>query len=708
VHEIYRDLTSPQIEAAEANDAVLVLAGAGTGKTKTLVAACARRIIKDDMLPSKICVVTFTNEAARGMKRRLEDIVGPARCPTAMGTFHSIALRQLRYNPEVAGLRPGFHVVSPQDVRPLAREVLLREGVVDGDEKLLSSTVNDFLAFVSILKANMVTPEDLEARDGEPEFPLDPMNPDFSLTPVPGYKREDMPAIVRRVYGPYQEFMTSKNLADFDDLLLWVTVMMVRSPEYRQFCSSRYEALLVDEFQDVNLVQYVWTKSMASSHGQIFVVGDDGQSIFGWRGSKVEFIRNFATKDYPSARFIVLDKNFRSTTHILDCGNKVLRNDPQSLDKSLSSDFGPGLEPVIRGFNTDDEEAQFVATEVMRLSNAGHRMSDVAVLYRTNRIGCKIESELSRLGLPSHTVDGFSFWERTEIKMAISVVAVINLWDSKQSDIYAARTINIPSRGVGDVSIELIKDYARNHGVPFTRACGDVVEKRLLKGRALKGVAEWLDRMETLREEGVTGLHVARQLYAGLEGLGYLQYLKDLADEETPRKVSDDEASVAAERLGNLSDLHQVASMCQNFEDLHERILVSVRSNVAADAVTLMSVHSSKGLEFETVFMVGVDDGIFPNYRADVAEEWRLAYVGITRAKRNLTLTWCRRRMGEISGPSNILKHLPTGSIMVKGVSYRDDGSQGYERTSAEARNNPFMKMSAHGRNPIRFPRMTG
>lgn len=704
VDELYRGMTSAQASAARADGYVLALSGAGTGKTKTMVTAAARRILVDGVNPQRLCIVTFTNEAARGMRARLEQSVGAQRVPQAMGTFHAIALRQLRAFPQAAGLGKGFHVVDPDDMKVLASE-FLHETQAFGvrDARPSSAEVAEFLEYVSILKSNIVLPENLTGEGGAPVISINPMDRDCTLFPLPEFKVcENLPDVMMASYGPFLDRMSQRNMADFDDLLLWVTVGLRDNEEYRRRMAAEFDAVMVDEFQDVNLLQYEWARLMAQDHGQLLVVGDDGQAIFGWRGADPRYIREF-TRRFEGAQMFVLDKNFRSTNHILDCGTAVLAHDTDSLKRDLKSDYGPGKPVEVRGFESSTAEAAYVASMVSRALMNGTPATEIAVLYRTNTMSLKIEMALSQLGITSEVVKSRSIYQRPEVKMAMAFLSVVAFNENFQSDVFASRCINVPARGVGQTSIDGIRDLAASRGIPFLTACRVGLEEGLFKKAAARGISDFLETMAQIRAavEENKGATVGDVLRTTLHQSGYLPSLSALANPNTARKKTDDSPERAAERLEVLTLLCDIADDFESIEQLHETLTLNSSEKGRDGGVKLMTAHSSKGLEYQNVFLIGMEKGTFPLERrdsgeGDINEECRLGYVALTRAKTDLTVTWCQSRMERTCGPSKFLDWLPKGSIVSRGIPFA--GGQSH-RTSAHSQfmARPSVRMRAYG-----------
>lgn len=667
--DIFDGVTAAQRDAACANGYVLGLAGAGTGKTTTLTTTVARRIMIDGCRPSRILVTTFTNEAARTMKSRIADKVGASNVPTSIGSFHSLALRQLRENPALAGLDEGFSIIDPEDLVSAANTLFLQLGVF-GKELPTRDFLRDFLNYISILKANLIVPADLDGND--PAI-IDPMHPGCKLHPLPTYDDNRMPGFVKSLYPVFHDYIRSMNHADYDDLLLWVTRRLVDDPEYRFMMSSRYDAIIIDEFQDVNRAQFEWSRAMASASGQLFAVGDDGQAIYVWRGAHTAYIREFASI-FPGSTVIPLERNFRSTGHILSCANALLRQDSKSVPKELYTTAGDGQEVTVRGYENDRDEAQGVASEIYRLLGTGTPAREIAVLYRTNRQGHAVDRALSTLSVPTVVVGGVNFYSRFEIRVALSVLALASFGDTRQGDPYFERVCNVPSRGLGRVSVAKLKDFAHGKGLSLM-AAARLKPLAGKAGTALNSFVEIIDQVAAFQSGTLS-----ERLAYGVAVLGYEQALQEVANydvtssiQEGQKDITRDDVQEAASRLANLDELYDHARECDSLLELLDRVALQSR-RVTEEAVRLMSVHSSKGLEFTHVYLVGFDQGVFPSPRSDNDEEARLAYVAFSRAKRHMTVSWTRVRYGRPTGPSEFLEALPANARHLEGISIEPEG----------------------------------
>jgi DNA helicase-2/ATP-dependent DNA helicase PcrA len=612
---------------------LLVVAGAGSGKTRVLTHRIAHLIRNHDVSPFAILAITFTNKAADEMKQRVAALVGPVAQKMWVSTFHSACVRMLRRDAPRLGYPSSFTIYDQADAVRLTGYVIRDLGL--DPKRFPPRTVH---AAVSAAKNDHVS--------------------------APQYAERATGSIFDRkiadVYREYQNRLQRAGAMDFDDLLM-VTVEVLRTqPEALAHYRERFQHILVDEYQDTNRVQNELVLQLAGGHRNVCVVGDSDQSIYQFRGADIRNILEFE-EAFPDATVIVLEQNYRSSQTILDAANAVIANNLGRKPKELWTDSGAGS--LIIRYHADDEgdEAQWVAHEISRLHDEGDRWGDVAVFYRTNAQSRVLEESLMRLGIPYKVVGGTRFYDRREIKDALAYVrAVVNPID----EVSVKRVLNVPKRGVGDGTIGRLDVWANAHDVPFIEALRRS-EEAGVTSRAQRGIDEFLALLDELTELAPEG--PAPLLEAVVTRTGYAAELQA-------------EHSVEAE--GRLENLAELIGSAQEFDDVNaflEQIsLVADTEEVEADVddstVTLMTLHAAKGLEFPSVFMIGMEDGVFPHLRSlgepvQLEEERRLCYVGITRARQRLYLShaWSRMLYGSTlyNPPSRFLDEIPSQLVQI-------------------------------------------
>ena len=636
-HAALSDLIERQLEAAQATGPVLVLAGAGTGKTKTLTAAVINRIHACGISPSRILAVTFTNKAAGEMVARIRAGLGEEAAPHWIGTFHGLAARQLRIEPEVAGLRPGFDILDADDSRRIVKRIMKGLNLAAGDEGLQigRDPLKVMCNRLSKFKDNLITPEDapahVAAMIAEAQRSGMPVDPDGLRASV-------------RVYADYQRTLRDGNAADFGDLLLWPTLALARNSDYRRRWSERFDVLLADEYQDVNAAQYQWLRLLSGEHQQLFAVGDDDQSVYSFRGADIQYIRRF-TRDFPNARQIRLEENFRSTGHILAAANAVISRDRNRLGKTLYTRKPIGDRIEVVPCRNAEAEALGIVTEIQRRHAEGLAWSDFAILYRSNALSREFEEALMRARIPYVLVGDVGFYERAEIKDVLALLRLCATPDDRQSDEAFRRVINVPARGFGAKALQEVENEAAWRQVPLLAALETAAlppktrSAGLAFADAIKGVAK--DRAATLADE------ISRLL----DATGYRAMLRDSKAETTEG------------RLENVQELIALAGSFHTARELldHAALSTSGPKEGNADQVRLMTLHKGKGLEFPHVFLPAWEAGSFPPDYGDLSEERRLAYVAITRGMRRVTITHCDFRRGYTS-PSCFIADLPPES----------------------------------------------
>ncbi|MDR1209615.1 MAG: UvrD-helicase domain-containing protein [Clostridiales bacterium] len=631
-------LNPPQREAAETTDgAVLILAGAGSGKTRVITHRAAQ-LIKLGVSPFNILCITFTNKAAREMKERVEALT-PSGSQIWVSTFHSLCVRILRREIAKIGYDKSFTIYDADDSERLMKRTLKELNVSD---KLFPP--RSVMSAVSALKDELVPPQVYEKR--------------AALNAREG--------VVARVYALYQKRLQENNALDFDDLIFKTVELFLSRPDALNAHQERFRYIMVDEYQDTNTAQYTLVRLLSKKYGNLCVVGDDDQSIYAWRGANIRNILDFE-KDYPDAKIVKLEQNYRSTRTILSAANAVISRNASRKDKRLWSEGGAGQPVVVWQGSNEREEAEYVADTIEKhRRQQDWRFADFAVLYRTNSQSRAIEDGFVRRGVPYRVYGGTRFYDRKEIRdVAAYLRAVYNPADS----VSLRRIINTPRRGIGDASLERVEEYAAESGVPLIDALADA--GRILgspaKASKILAFVAMMDRLRDLSNE-LSVSDFIRHL------LGMTGYAAELEAQNTDE---------ARDRLDNIDEFIGKAVEFERSADtpllsafLEEVALVADIDayEAGADAVSLMTLHSAKGLEFPAVFITGFEDGLFPSYRAqtsgdvkDLEEERRLCYVGITRAKSELYLTMAveRSRNGQTTYnlPSCFLKEIPSDFI---------------------------------------------
>ncbi len=644
--ELLAGLNPPQREAVtHEGSPLLIVAGAGSGKTRVLTHRIAYLLAHRGVHPGQVLAITFTNKAAAEMRERVAALVGPRARNMWVSTFHSACVRILRREARTVGLRSTFSIYDAADSQRLMGMVL-RD--MDLDPKRYPARV--FTARVSAAKNELIDEETFAARAGQ--------NP---------YERK-----IAEAYALYQRRLRQANALDFDDLIMTTVHVLQAFPAVREHYRRRFRHVLVDEYQDTNHAQYVLVRELVGSEddgsgvppAELAVVGDADQSIYAFRGATIRNIVEFE-QDYPQARTILLEQNYRSTQRILRAANAVIARNPKRREKNLWSEAGDG--PMIVGYVADDEhdEASFVATKIDELADEhGVRPGDVAVFYRTNAQSRALEEVLVRRGLPYKVVGGTRFYERREIKDALAYLRVVA---NPLDDVSLRRILNVPKRGIGDRAEGAVAALADRERIPFVAALGRVEDAPGIATRSVAAVRAFTTLLEGLRElaeDDSTG--VGDLLEAVLDRSGYLAELRASPDPQDETRVENLAELVAVAREfddnypeGTLTDFLEQVSLVADADEIPDG---------GEGVVTLMTLHTAKGLEFPVVFLTGLEDGTFPHQRslddpAELEEERRLAYVGITRARERLYLTRAGTRAAfgapRYNPPSRFLDEIP-------------------------------------------------
>ena len=613
IDDLLEGLNPPQRDAVEHGAGpLLILAGAGSGKTRVLTHRIAYLLRTGQARPSEILAITFTNKAAAEMRERVELLVGRVTRAMWVMTFHAACARMLRADADKLGYTRQFTIYDAADQRRMIKRCLDDLGY---DTKRF--TPRAMQSQISDAKNRLRTPEDLSNLIGNP----------FEQT-------------VADVYQAYERELHRANAMDFDDLLVNSVRLLERYQEVHDHYASSFRWVMVDEYQDTNHVQYRWLQLLTSEHRNLAVVGDDAQSIYGFRGADIKNILNFED-DYPDAHVVKLEQNYRSTQTILDAANSVISNNRGQMVKHLWTDLGEGDKVRVREMADEHAEARWVTAEIERLVDEGVSRSEIAVFYRTNAQSRVLEDMLVRAQVGYQIIGGTKFYERAEIKDAVQYLQFLV---NPQDGTAFTRIANSPRRGIGQTSLSRVLAYANDTGLTVWDAARGEVPG--LAKAARKSLDRFMDTMERLRESAEADAPVA-------------QILNDLLNDTGYRDALEAERTIEAQgRLENLEELVRVAREydvnategASLGEFLQQIALLADADGIRDDEglVTLMTMHNAKGLEFPIVFMIGMEEGIFPHQRSieenSIEEERRLAYVGLTRAMRDLTLTFARRR----------------------------------------------------------------
>ena len=620
------------------NGPLLVVAGAGSGKTRVLTSRIAHLINEKGISPFEILAITFTNKAAEEMRHRVVELVGSVAHKMWVSTFHSACVRILRQSSDEIGFSPNFTIYDQGDAARLMGHV-----IKDLNFDLKRFPPRALLSKISSLKNEGINPNDyLDSTE----------NP---------YDQK-----VSEIFVEYQLRLKRASAMDFDDLLLNTVIIFRKNKLILEQWQNRFKHVLVDEYQDTNLIQNELVSLLAADHRNICVVGDSDQSIYQFRGADVRNILNFE-KVFPDATVIVLDQNYRSTQTILDAANEVISRNSGRQPKDLWTEEGNGESIVMYQASNEDDEAKWVAEKIISYKRAGYsELSDVAIFYRTNAQSRAIEEQLNRLGMAYRVVGGTRFYDRREVRDAL---AYLRLAVNPLDEVALRRVLNVPKRGVGDTSLGKIEDWADKNQVDFFPALFEA-SKAGVSGKALKGIESFLNLLE--ESQSRLDLGPADIIEFSLEKSGYISALEE-------------ERTIEAEgRLENLSELVGAAYEFSDISEFLERVglvadtdeIPNEGSDLGDGEVLLMTLHAAKGLEFPVVFLLGMEEGIFPHVRAlgdpdQMEEERRLAYVGITRARKILHLcnAWSRMLHGQTqyNPPSRFLDDIPEGLTQREG-----------------------------------------
>ena len=626
-------LNSMQLMAVNAqNGPVLVLAGAGTGKTRVLTTRLAHLIATGAARPWSILAVTFTNKAAREMRERVTDIIGPMAEQVWLGTFHALCAKIIRRHAELVNLQPNFTILDSDDQIRLIKQLMQAEGL--DDKKWPPRTLS---GVIQRWKDRGLTPD--QVSDDE--------------------SKEFASVRLKQIYQQYQNRLQILNAADFGDLLLHCLTLFRENPDILAQYQNRFQYILVDEYQDTNVAQYLWLRLLAQGKQNICCVGDDDQSIYGWRGAEVGNILKFE-KDFPGAKVIRLEQNYRSTSRVLAAASHLISVNEGRLGKTLWTDGQEGEKIILRGVWDGEEEARVIGDQVESYQRNGTPLRQMAILVRAGFQTREFEERFLTLGVPYQVIGGARFYERMEIRDAIAYFRVLI---QHNDDLALERIINKPKRGIGSATIQTIHQLARLERVSLWVAIENIIQTDEIRPAARKALFKLLESFRGWRTLLDTSSHVE---VAGivLDESGYTEMLQLDKSPEAP---------------GRLENLKELISALEEFENLngfleHISLVMDNAEKNDGDQISLMTLHAAKGLEFDKVFLPGWEDGVFPNQRSldengatGLEEERRLAYVGMTRAREVIEISFAtnRRLYGtwQSSIPSRFVSELPLDQI---------------------------------------------
>lgn len=635
MNSLVKNMNTEQSEAVRTTEGpLLIMAGAGSGKTRVLTHRIAYLLDEKDVSPYNILAITFTNKAAKEMKQRVEQLVGEEAQVIWMSTFHSMCVRILRRDADRIGIERNFTIIDPTDQKSVIKDVLKNENI---DSKRFEPRM--FIGAISNLKNELKTPEDAqkEANDFHSQM-------------------------VATVYKGYQRQLSRNEALDFDDLIMTTINLFERVPDALEYYQNKFQYIHVDEYQDTNKAQYTLVKLLASKFKNLCVVGDSDQSIYGWRGADIQNILSFE-EDYPEAKTIFLEQNYRSTKNILNAANEVIKNNSERKPKGLWTANTGGDKIQYYEAMTERDEAEYVVREIMKHQRNGKKYSDMAILYRTNAQSRVLEETFMKSNIPYTMVGGQKFYDRKEIKDLLSYLRVIA---NSNDDISLQRIINVPKRGIGPSSVKKIQTYAVQNQISMFDALGEVD----FIGLSKKVTQECINFYET-----ITNLIKEQE---------FLE-ISDIVDEVLQKSGYRDmlEREQTLESRSRLENLDEFMSVPKDYEEntpLEEQSLINFLTDLSLVAdideadtqsgVTLMTMHSAKGLEFPIVFIMGMEESLFPHIRAiksdddhEMEEERRICYVAITRAEELLYITNATTRMlfgrSQSNMPSRFLREIP-------------------------------------------------
>ncbi|WP_285369309.1 DNA helicase PcrA [Staphylococcus epidermidis] len=635
MNALVKNMNSEQSEAVRTTEGpLLIMAGAGSGKTRVLTHRIAYLLDEKDVSPYNILAITFTNKAAKEMKARVEHLVGEEAQVIWMSTFHSMCVRILRRDADRIGIERNFTIIDPTDQKSVIKDVLKSENI---DSKRFEPRM--FIGAISNLKNELKTPEDAqkEANDFHSQM-------------------------VATVYKGYQRQLSRNEALDFDDLIMTTINLFERVPETLEYYQNKFQYIHVDEYQDTNKAQYTLVKLLANKFKNLCVVGDSDQSIYGWRGADIQNILSFE-EDYPEAKTIFLEQNYRSTKNILNAANEVIKHNSERKPKGLWTANSGGDKIQYYEAMTERDEAEYVVKEIMKHQRSGKKYSEMAILYRTNAQSHVLEETFMKSNIPYTMVGGQKFYDRKEIKDLLSYLRVIA---NSNDDISLQRIINVPKRGIGPSSVEKIQTYALQNNISMFDALAEV---------------DFIGLSKKVTQECISFYEMIQNLIKEQEFLEISEIVDEVLQKSGYRDMLDREQSIESRsRLENLDEFMSVPKDYEENTPLEEQSLINFLTDLSLVAdideadtqngVTLMTMHSAKGLEFPIVFIMGMEESLFPHIRAikseddhEMEEERRICYVAITRAEELLYITNATTRMlfgrSQSNMPSRFLKEIP-------------------------------------------------
>ncbi|HCY7650567.1 TPA: DNA helicase PcrA [Staphylococcus aureus] len=635
MNALLNHMNTEQSEAVKTTEGpLLIMAGAGSGKTRVLTHRIAYLLDEKDVSPYNVLAITFTNKAAREMKERVQKLVGDQAEVIWMSTFHSMCVRILRRDADRIGIERNFTIIDPTDQKSVIKDVLKNENI---DSKKFEPRM--FIGAISNLKNELKTPADAqkEATDYHSQM-------------------------VATVYSGYQRQLSRNEALDFDDLIMTTINLFERVPEVLEYYQNKFQYIHVDEYQDTNKAQYTLVKLLASKFKNLCVVGDSDQSIYGWRGADIQNILSFE-KDYPEANTIFLEQNYRSTKTILNAANEVIKNNSERKPKGLWTANTNGEKIHYYEAMTERDEAEFVIREIMKHQRNGKKYQDMAILYRTNAQSRVLEETFMKSNMPYTMVGGQKFYDRKEIKDLLSYLRIIA---NSNDGISLQRIINVPKRGVGPSSVEKVQNYALQNNISMFDALGE---------------ADFIGLSKKVTQECLNFYELIQSLIKEQEFLEIHEIVDEVLQKSGYREMLERENTLESRsRLENIDEFMSVPKDYEENTPLEEQSLINFLTDLSLVAdideadtengVTLMTMHSAKGLEFPIVFIMGMEESLFPHIRAikseddhEMQEERRICYVAITRAEEVLYITHATSRMlfgrPQSNMPSRFLKEIP-------------------------------------------------
>ena len=629
----YLDLLNNEqrIAVENVNGSILVLAGAGSGKTRVLTFKLLHLLIKKLATPNQIIAVTFTNKAASEMKQRISSMINFPIDKMWIGTFHSLCLRILKSNYEKLGLKSNFIIIDTEDQNKLMKQICDREKI---DTK--ENSTKYFLSIIDGLKNKGISYDEINQSRL--------------------YKND---LEIKKIYKIYQEELIRLNCVDFGDLILYCIKLFKSNKNILENYQKLFKFILVDEYQDINFIQQKWLEYIYQGHKNICCVGDDDQSIYSWRGAEISNILRFE-KDFPNAKTIRLEENYRSTGHILTAASKLIENNDSRLGKTLWTNSGEGEKITVKSNWDGEEEARQITSELEKLSLNNFNLDETAILVRASFQMREFEDRFIAVGLPYKVIGGPRFYERKEIR---DVNAYLRLATQPNDSLALERIINTPKRGIGETSVKKIRDRSKENNLPLIESIKELIEEKSFKGKTAESLNKLVNLVfhwnQLIKEEDK--VEIAEVI---IEDSGYLEMLRN-------------DKSLTAE--GRVENVYELFRSLEPFESIkayleHISLVMEIDSNQHGKKVSLMTLHAAKGLEFDYVFLPGWEEGVFPNQRAideggleALEEERRLAYVGVTRAKKKASIYYsANRRMHNqwiSSIPSRFVTELPEENI---------------------------------------------